>query len=139
LTFTKGGYETRMVAVAVNNSNVSGVQVNLSPTPRIVSTVDDASLEEGDPACYGTSRPCDVYQTGAHSSGVVEVYMQWETEDADLDLELRCNDEVIEESFRKGGRLEEMNARVPGGQQCEVHVLHKGAKVKYRIFLKFPI
>ena len=91
------------------------------------------------PSCTGTSRACHVYQTGAHHDGTLEVYLQWRTDDTDLDVEVRCNDQVVYESFRKGGLLEDFHTPIPGGQACEVRVLHSGGPQQYRLYLKFPI
>jgi len=139
LSFARPEFETRSMNITVSNSDVGGVQVNLSPTPRIVDTgAIDARIGPDDPSCLGTSRPCDVYPVGAHHDGRVEVHLTWLDDDTELDLEVRCNDAVVAESTRKG-TLEELNERIPGGQKCELHVIHRGGGTQdYRIFLKYP-
>jgi hypothetical protein len=138
LTVTKTDYETQTVSINVANADVSGVRVNLRPSPRIVQAEFHGELEEGDSPCEGTSRPCDVYQVGAHNAGVVEAFMIWESDLTEFDLELRCDGKVIEEAFKKGGVLEDMHADVSAGRQCELHVLQSGPKQEYTLHLKYP-
>ena len=86
--------------------------------------------------CHGTSRSCDNFPFFPHHDGRVEVQLLWETDGAELDLEIRCNDELVAEAYRKGGTMEELNEFVAGGRPCEVQVLHSGDSTKYRLFLK---
>jgi hypothetical protein len=139
LTFARSEFQTGTTSVTVASADVSGVRVNLRPTPRIVdSGAIDARIGPDDPSCFGTSRPCDSYPVGAHNDGVVEVYITWSNDDTELDLELRCNENVVEESTRKG-TLDELNARVKGGEECFLNVIHRGGGGQlYRLFLKYP-
>jgi hypothetical protein len=139
LTAMRGEYETRTVTVTVTNADVTGVQVSMPPSPVIVSEVHDTTLRVGDASCAGTTKPCHIYQTGTHHDGRVEVFIHWNTDDTDFDLELICGDRILLEVSRKAGTIDELNEAVPGGQACQVRVLLNGVSQAYRIFLKYPI
>lgn len=138
LTASKTDYETHTMSVTVGSADVTGLRISLPPSPRIVSVEHMGAIAPEDPSCFGTSRPCDVYPTGAHHRGRIEALVLWETDLAELDLELRCDEEVVAESFRKGGTSEELNAEAPGGQACEIHVIGGGEPQNYRLILRYP-
>jgi hypothetical protein len=137
VTLSKADYTTQAVTVTVGSSNVSGVQVNLSPSPLIISEIIDTSIAPG-PPCSGSTKTCHIYPTGAHHEGRVRVFVVWSTDDTDLDLELWCNDRLLKEQSQKAGTIDEINELVPGGQACHVRVVLNGAPQRYRIFLDYP-
>jgi len=138
LTASRSDYETTTAPIDVMDSDLSGIQLSLAPSPRIVDVEYKGSLAPEDPSCHGNTKPCDRYEAGAHDDGTVRVFLVWESSDADLDVELRCNGEIVDESAEEGGTIEEMISAVPGGQACEVFVLLKGAATEYGIFITFP-
>jgi hypothetical protein len=136
--FSKTDFETRMLTVTVGSSDVTGLVVSLPPANRIVSAEYEGKLAPEEATCHGTSRSCDDYPAGAHHPGRVEAFVTWPSDNTELDLELRCNNELVEEAFKKGGTTEELSATVRGGEACRIHVLHSGEPVTYRLFLKHP-
>ncbi len=136
LTAAKAEYDTRTTSVTVASGDVSGVQIGLPPSPGVVSQELMGEIGPEQQTCHGTSRSCDTFPFSPHHDGRVEVQLLWETDGTELDLEVRCGDELVAEAYRKGGTMEEMNEFVSGGRPCEVQVLHSGDQTKYRLFLK---
>jgi hypothetical protein len=138
LTFTKADYVTTTRQVTVAGANVTGVDVNLPSTPRIVREEHQATIRGDGPSCFGTSRSCHVYQTGAHSDGEVGIFLVWDVNDVNFELEMRCNQEVVDESLAKEPKVLEMRTPVRAGQQCELHVMFTGDTAQYGLFLSYP-
>lgn len=138
LTATKADYNTTTMSVTVGSSDVSGLRISLPPSPGVVSVEFMGRIASEEQTCHGTSRSCDTYPFNPHHDGRVEVQLLWETDGAELDLEVRCNDELEAEAYRKGGTMEEMNEFIRGGRPCELQVLHSGDATNYRVFLKHP-
>lgn len=138
LTLTKADYQTTTRSVTVASGDVTVPQISLPPTPRIVSEEHMGALGPDEAVCHGTSRSCDAYYAGSHNPGRVEAQVTWSSDATELDLELRCNDELVEEAFKKGGTSEELGAEIPGGKRCALHVLHSGDATNYRLFLRYP-
>jgi len=136
LTAAKAEYDTRTTSVTVASGNVSGVQISLPPSPGVVSKELMGDIGPEQAVCHGTSRSCDTFPFNPHHDGRVEVQLLWESDGTELDLEVRCSDEVVAEAYRKGGTMEELNEFVTGGRPCEVQVLHSGSQTNYRLFLK---
>ena len=139
LSASKAEYVTQTRAVTVTSANVSGIQMNLAPTPRRVHNEFDGRMRGDGPSCAGTSRSCHVYPAGAHNTGRVEAFIAWSSDDAIFDLELRCDGDVVEESIDKGdGKVREINVEVRGGRACELHVIFTGDEATYGLFLTHP-
>jgi hypothetical protein len=138
LTLTRTDYVTQTVPVSVTNANVTGVQVSLAPTPRTVREEHNATIRGDGPSCFGTSRSCHVYKTGTHNDGLVQAFMTWTAKDANFNIELRCNNEVVDESLQKEPLVIEMRTEVKAGQACELHVLFTGDEVAYGLFISYP-
>jgi hypothetical protein len=138
LTVTKADFTTTTQSVTVGSSDVALPRISLPAAPRIVSADYEGSLGPEEATCHGTSRSCDDYPVGAHNPGRVEAFLTWGSDETELDMELRCNNEVIEEALKDGGTTEELSAVVPGGQSCRIHVMHSGEKTNYRLSLKYP-
>ncbi len=139
LTASKTDYDTRTLQVIVGSSSVSGLQINMPPTFRIVTEEHLASIAPEDPACHGTTRPCDVFTFSTHHTGRFEATLQWGNDLAELDLELRCNGNVVAEANQKGGTSEELTAQVPHDQSCELNVFGGGDPAAYKLVMKYPI
>lgn len=138
LTASRSDYETTTAQVDVTSGDLSGILLNMAPNPRTIDVEHKGSIAPLDPSCHGNTKPCDRYETGAHHGGTVRVFLIWESSDADLEVELRCDGEIVEESAEGGSLIEELITSVPGGQACEVFVLLKGEATEYGLFLTFP-
>lgn len=138
LTVTKADFTTTTRSVTVASSDVAVPRISLPAAPRIVSAEYEGQIASEEATCHGTSRSCDDYPVGAHNPGRVEAFLTWGSDETELDMELRCNFELIEEALKDGGTTEELNAEVKGGQECRIHVLHSGEKTTYRLFIKYP-
>ena len=139
LTVAKADFTSTTRSVTVSSSDVAVPRINLAPAPGVVSSEYlDRTIGPEEQTCHGTSRSCDTYPFNPHHDGRIEVQLLWETDATELDIEVRCSDEVVAESYRKGGTMEELNEFVPGGRPCEVQVLHSGDPTNYRVFIKHP-
>ena len=138
LTVSKADFTTTTRSVTVTSSDVAVPRINLPTAPGVVSAEHMGQIGPEEQTCHGTSRSCDNYPFNPHHDGRVEVQLTWESDATELDIEVRCNNELVAEAYRKGGTMEEMNEFVPGGRPCEVQVLHSGDPTKYRLFLKYP-
>ena len=139
LTASKADFDTRTMQVIVGTSNVSGLQINMPPTFRIITVEHIVAIAPEEPSCHGTTRPCDVYTFSTHHAGRFEATLEWSNDVAELDLELRCGGEVVEEAMRKGGTTEEMVAQVPADRGCELNVFGGGDPATYKLVMKRPI
>ena len=74
LTASKTDFDTRTLQVTVGNSNVSGLQINMPPTFRIITVEHIGSIAPEEASCHGTTRPCDVYTFSTHHIGRFEAY-----------------------------------------------------------------
>jgi hypothetical protein len=138
VTVSLADHEPQSIPVTVSGANVS-VTVNLAPVARTVEASHDARIEPDDPPCHGTSRACDRYETGAHHSGTIEATVTWTSSDADLDLQVRCDGELVASGVQGGDRISEsVTVDVEGGRACEVLVLLNGVPQNYTIELAFP-
>jgi hypothetical protein len=138
LTVSLADHDAQTIPVAVAGANLS-VTVNLSPAARTIESGFDARIEPDDPGCHGSSRACDRYETGAHHSGTIEATLMWTSSDADLDIQVRCDGEVVATGVQGGDRISEtVSVDVEGGRACEVLVLLNGVPQDYTIELSYP-
>lgn len=137
MTYSKLGYQSQPTTVVVGTSDVSGIRVNLSHNPRNIERVIDDQIRAGDPPCSGTSRACDAYSFGPHHDGDFRAFLVWKTNDANLELELRCEGQVVDQASRPGVTILELNTRLKGGRMCEIRVIHAGTPQLYTLFLTY--
>jgi hypothetical protein len=138
LTAQAADHQEQTLPVTVAGANLN-VQVNLSPASRTVESEYDARIDSDDPPCHGGSHACDRYETGAHHSGTIEATVTWTSSDATLDLQVRCDGELVASGTVVDRISKTVTADVEGGRACEVHVLLlNNVAQDYSITLKFP-
>lgn len=130
-----GNYEVRAeksgYSDQVRNVNLSGAQTvnfELTPGEALIERTDQDSLSQDSPSCSGSSKPCRRYDFGVHHNGTLQARLEWVSSDANLDMELVCNERVIATAAESGNRgvTESMETTVNSGQRCELRIYHLG-------------
>lgn len=129
---------TRTITLPADNGVV--VRFLLMPVEGSTTETLEGTISDDTPACHGTSKGCKVYDFGLHYSGEISARLDWTSSDANLDLELRCGDEVLAtgeatSSIGEAFTVEEVHS----GRKCEVRVLHASGPIQnYTLELTKP-
>ena len=121
----KGGYDDQLRNVTLSNE---GATVNFALTPKeeIIERTSTGRIGQDDENCRGLSKPCRRFDFGVHHAGEVTAELRWVSSDANLDIELRCDDAVVAVAAESRNTVtESLTADVRAGQRCELLVVHQ--------------
>ena len=138
LNVRKAGYNSLATPVTVAGGNVSGVNVNLQPVPRIVDTVQDRRASPGTSEC-GNGRACQLVRIGSHNSGESRFFVAWNNMADELDLEWWCNGVRVARSDFQGIGADEVKPAIVAGQTCDLRIINASAtNFNYTLYLTYP-
>jgi hypothetical protein len=122
----KGGYDDQVRSVTLSDAGAT-VTFALRPKEETIERTSTDRLGQDDPNCSGSSKPCRRYDFGVHHDGEVTADLSWVSSDADLDIELRCDSQVVATAAESKGNTinESLVAEVRAGQRCELRVVHQ--------------
>jgi hypothetical protein len=136
VTASRENYGEQILPLTLPADQGRVLNFGLTPEAAIIEVESEQQLSQDDAICHGSSLPCKRFEFGVHHTGMVEATLQWNTSDANLDLQVRCNEQIVATGTATSTVSEALSHEVHAGQLCEVRVQHTSG-VPDRFLLQF--
>ena len=149
LRASKGGYGDQVITVTLPADAGRIIEFNLEPQSDRLNRERSGIISGDNSPCHGGSLPCVRYDFPVHHSDSVSASLLWTSSDAELNLELRCNGElIVRQTTRNEGEVSrdgetylsmDLEGEAQKGKMCEVRILHvDGPEQKYILVVSHP-